>query len=148
MFGWRWKNFIRTLTALAFFSAVCLGVVLPGTCKLSKIDGTRTFYLDSASSQSLQKTELSFCDIFRVRGESVRFSTPHGQSSEQIAKELAERLDGEICFSEAACGTVSYYGYAPNLGEGILLYGKRVNLHIAVGEEECAVGCPIIFGGF
>ena len=148
MFGWKWKNFIGTLAAAAFAAAICFGIAAANICKLSAIDGARTYYLDSSSSQSLQKDELIFQDLFRVRGESVRFTRPDGVSAETLARQTAETLGGEILFTENACGTVSYYGYAPKLGESICLYGKQVNFHIAVGGAECAVGRPIIFGGF
>ena len=34
------------------------------------------------------------------------------------------------------------------LGEGVLLRGVRVNLHIAVSGSRTAAGTPVIFGGF
>ena len=43
---------------------------------------------------------------------------------------------------------VSYYCRSPLLGEGILLNGERVNLHIAAGGGQTAAGTPLIFGGF
>lgn len=64
------------------------------------------------------------------------------------ADELRERFQAEVLFCETACGIVNEYCYSPLLGEGILLNGYTVNLHIARGEGYTAVGTPLIFGGF
>ena len=141
-------NFINLSLALVFSLACLFCVKAAHISKLSFLSGERTYYLDSASSQSLIKTELTAWDLFRVQGESVCFTIK--EETEAFARSLVERLDGEIRFTEALDGTVSYYAYIPKWGRGISLYGKQVNLHIAVSEESnaCKVGTPIIFGGF
>ncbi len=76
-----------------------------------------------------------------VRGESVRYG---GDKKE----ELIARFHAEILFTESAAGVVNYYCRSPFLGEGVVLMGQNVNLHIAVSEAQTAVGTPLIFGGF
>lgn len=143
---YRTKNCIKT--ALALLICVLFGVFLfaGNAVKLSKTEGERTFYLNSASSQSLIKTELILSDLTRIRGESVAFL--HEQNAEELAKEIFDRYGAKILFTESAGGVTSYYGYAAGLGEPISLQGQRINLHVAVSKERCAVGTPIIFGGF
>ena len=142
------KNFITLSLALAFSFGCFLCVKTAHVSRLSFLQGERAYYLDSASSQSLIKTELTAWDLFRVQGESVCFTIK--EETDNFARSLVERLDGEIRFTEALDGTVSYYAYIPKWGQGITLYGKQVNLHIAVSvdEKQCKVGTPIIFGGF
>lgn len=142
------KNFITLTLAVAFALATCFIVKAAHISRLSSIPGERAYYLDSASSQSLIKTELSFADIFRVRGESVCFACT--EEKEAFARALIEEYGGTLLFTEEACGVQSYYAYVPAWGQGVALYGKQVNLHIAVSLEDnrCAVGIPIIFGGF
>ena len=141
-------NFIKLTLALAFALTLCFGVKTAHISKLSALQGERAYYLDSASSQSLIKKELTPLEIFRVKGESVCFTLM--QEKEAFARSLVEDYGGKILFTEGVSGTVSYYAYVPAWGQGITLYGKRINLHIAISEEEgrCAVGTPIIFGGF
>lgn len=124
-----------------------MGVRAYHITRLSSLQGERVFYLDSASSQGLRKTQLSFLDIPRVKGECVRMDL-QGKDGGRYALNMISSFDGELVFMEEACGRTSYYAYAQGLGEGIWLYGKKVNLHVAVGEEECVVGTPIIFDGF
>lgn len=76
-----------------------------------------------------------------VAGESARFT---GDVSEELL--LAYRA--RVLFCEEADGVCSYYCYSPLLGEGILLNGVRVNLHIAAGKGQTAAGTPVIFGGW
>ena len=76
-----------------------------------------------------------------VAGESARFQ---GDVSEELL--LAYRA--RVLFCEEADGVRSYYCYSPLLGEGILLNGVRVNLHIAAGKGQTAAGTPVIFGGW
>lgn len=76
-----------------------------------------------------------------VRGESAVFQ---GDCAEELLKAYRAR----VLFIEKAAGTVSYYCHSPLLGEGLLLNGKRVNLHIAAGRGQTAAGTPLLFGGF
>ena len=151
------QNFIKLSLALIFAIGAFFCVKAAHISKLSFLPGERAYYLDSASSQSLIKTKLTAWDLFRVKGESVSFTLnlteetgekEETEAKEDFARALVSRYGGEILFKEEVCGTVSYYAYIPTWGQGITLYGKQVNLHIAVSESQCKVGTPIIFGGF
>lgn len=146
------KNFIKLTLAVAFSLACLFCVKSAHLSRLSFLQGERAYYLDSLSSQSLVKTKLTAWDLFRVQGESVCFEIKEekGEKGEKeaFARSLVAKLDGEILFIEEIAGTRSYYAYVPKWGQGITLYGKQVNLHIALSEENCKVGTPIIFGGF
>ena len=76
-----------------------------------------------------------------VRGESAVFQ---GDRAEDLLRAYRAR----VLFIEEAAGTVSYYCHSPLLGEGLLLNGERVNLHIAAGRGQTAAGTPLLFGGF
>ncbi len=141
------KNCICLLFAIVFCLLTCVGVRAYHTARFAHLEGERVFYLDSASSQGLRKTELSFWDIPRVKGECVRMQFTE-EDGDKYAMSLLSSFNGEVLFIEEVCGRVSYYAYAEGLGEGIWLYGKKVNLHVAVGEGVCVVGTPIIFDGF
>ena len=135
------------LGAIALSSSVLLGIKLANTTAFSDIQGDRTFYLYSDSSQALQTQTLRLDELDNVCGESVRFSVVEGER-DMLAESIAKRYGARILFQEEACGVTSYYCYAPKLLGGVMLAGEKVNLHIAVGEEQAAVGSPIIFGGF
>lgn len=145
------KNFIKLTLALVFSLACFFCVKAANVSRLSFLSGERAYYLDSASSQSLIKTDLTAWDLFRVQGESVCFTINEEKEEKgAFVRSLVERCGGEILFIEEIAGTLSYYAYVPKWGQGITLYGKQVNLHIAVSvdEKQCKVGTPIIFGGF
>ena len=142
----RFLQFFKLIVSVAFATAVCFALKATNISKLSALSGERTFYLHSASSQALIKTNLSFSDIFRVRGESVTFSLP--KAEKDFVQELLNGYGAELMDIESACGVTSYYAFVPTWSEWVQREGKRVNLHIAVEGERCAVGTPIIFGGF
>ena len=144
------NNFIKLALAVAFSLAFCFCVKAAHLSRLSFLHGERTYYLDSASSQSLTKSKLVAWDIFRVQGESVCFTIEEREEKECFARSLVERLGGAILFIEEMDNTISFYAYIPTWGRGIALYGQQVNLHIAVAKENngCTIGTPIIFGGF
>lgn len=110
--------------------------------------GEKEYYLFSASSQAERKKTLSVGDLFAVRGESAVYVADSGRDSASIAKEIRERYAAEILFTETVGDTVSYYCHSSGLGEGIILNGCLINLHIAVRTDSVAVGTPIIFGGY
>ena len=141
------KNLIKTALSLAlalvfvvFSRALCVS-------RFSKIEGERTFYLYSASSQALQKDSLAFWDIFSVKGESVRFACK-GEQAQEIAERIVKMYGATTVYTEEACGVQSFYAYAGNGWESVCVNGERVNLHIAVNGDYCTVGTPIVFGGF
>ena len=68
--------------------------------------------------------------------------------SEDIASAIAEEFDAKIVLVETCAGVTSYYCYTPRWQDTILIEGQPINLHVAVSNERCAVGAPIIFGGF
>lgn len=57
-------------------------------------------------------------------------------------------MDAKVVFIEKVKGVVSYYCYSPCVKYKKLLYGKVVNLHVAVAESQVTVGAPIIYGSF
>jgi len=149
MFFSKCKRAICTLLSIA----VCLSAFVvfqsAKVCRLSAIQGQRTFYLYSLSSQATQKQTLKFSDLFRVQGESVRFDFSDTDDKKQaLVQEILQTYRAELVVKEEILGTVSYYAYAPTLFNGVYVNGKKVNLHIAIGETQVAVGTPIIFGGF
>ena len=139
----RLKRALVSLAAVGICLAVVLGVYVMNACKLRMLSGERTFYLDSSSSQGLRKESISLIDLPRVRGESVRFSC---QEDEVLS--IIRACGGKVEFVEEVCGITSYYCTTDEWESGILLNGKKINLHIAFSNGQCVVGVPIIFDGF
>lgn len=141
------KGFLKTAGALLASLAAAACVWVLHFSAFPEGDGN-VWYLYSASSQAEIKEALSPGDLFRTTGESAVFFPDAGESAEELAKRLCDRYGAKILFSEEAGGTVSHYCYSPKLREGILLCGKKVNLHIAVRADSVALGTPVIFGGY
>ncbi len=151
MFVYRLKKFIRAALALAVALFVCVAVKTANVSKLSALEGERTFFLNSASSQGLMKTELAFSELGKVTGEFVVLAVNKGDRyalSEEIARFMAEKFDAKILLQETTADVISYYCYTPRWQENIFVRGYVVNLHIAVSKDRVVVGTPIIFGGF
>ena len=143
----RFYRFLSAIISLVLVVVAGLGLYASRVCKLEALKGERVFYLDSASSQGLRKEELGLFDFVRVEGESVRFARD-GETEEALVEEIKTLYGAEVLFCESAAGVTSYYCYTNEWTNGIPLNGVKVNLHIAVSETACAVGTPIIFGGF
>ena len=139
------KNLIKTTLSLAialvfvvFSRALCVS-------RFSKIEGERTFYLYSASSQAVIKDRLRFADLFFVKGESVEFAC---EGEEESLQKLLDIYQAKIVFLEETDGVRSYYCATTKWSDGVFLEGEFVNLHIAFRDSRCVVGAPLIFGGF
>ena len=145
------------------FLYACLAIIIGMSCcalmkvlyfiRLYDIQGERIYFLGSSSSQALQKSSLSFLDITSVKGECVYTTTDaytRGRclSKEEIAREIVDKYAAEILFMEEVDGVSSYYAYTDAWADGVYIYGKKVNLHVAVGAKTLSVGSPIIFGGY
>ena len=145
MFFIRLKNFTVTVLALALSFFVLFVIQGLQISRFSWIEGERSFYLKSPSSQAVIKKQLSLWECFEIKGESVRFLC---EDREKTLSEILQSYDAEILFGESADGSISYYCITPQWLDGVHINGKFVNLHIAFNGEYCVVGAPIIFGGF
>ena len=147
IFGWKCIRAIAVGLSVATAIGVATLARSTGLCRFSKIDGARTFYLYTASSQALQKDTLTFWESFSVKGESVRFACK-GEQAQAIAERIVKAYGATVVYTEEACGVQSFYAYVGNGWESVCVNGERVNLHIAVNGDNCTVGTPIVFGGF
>ncbi len=104
--------------------------------------GYEVYYGDSSSCLMKRTDEPLFTKLAGgVTGESARYA---GDRYEEIKA----RFHARLLFEEETGGVKNYYLYSPDLGGGVMIEGYLVNLHIALGAEETAVGTPLIFGGY
>lgn len=149
MFIHRLKIFLFTVLAVIFSLLIGCGIKVVNLSRLSSLQGDRTFFLDSASSQGLMKKQLSLVDLSRVKGESISFFIDVNDGGRYaLSEEIIKSFNAKILFIEETAGVTSYYCYTPLWQDGLLIKGQSVNLHVAVSVDRCTVGTPIIFGGF
>ena len=145
MFYTKLKNFINTLIALFLFALVFFFAQSLQVRCFASLGGRPSFYLYSASSQAMMKEKIEPWEAFFLKGESVVF--PYEDRQKTLEK-ILRTYEAQICFKEEAGGSTSYYCHTLRWTDGIKINGSFINLHIAFQGEYCAVGTPIIFGGF
>ena len=130
-----------TMFAISIFSA---------SPKLN-IDGYATFYSDRSScAERLPQSNLdeemdllfSFFHYEKTKAESVYVS------GECDVDGLLKKYAATLQKTEYVDGVTCYYCYSPRLGGGVNLFGKRINLHVAVAQYGYMVGYPFIYGGY
>ena len=141
----RLKNCIRTVVALLCALLLFAFAQLLRMGRFADVDGERTFYLYSSSSQAAAKESLFIWELFYVQGESVRFACV---DREQTLGEILNKYDAVVCFVESAGESISYYCQTAKWKDGVHVNGALINLHVAFHGDACVVGSPIIFGGF
>ncbi len=150
---YRVKNFICVALSILICLFFAVGVKAVSVTRFADMEGKHVYFLDSASSQGLRKESLSVSDLTRVKGECVfteisAYDRGRCLTNEEIVEEIAHRYGAEILFEEEVDGVVSYYAYTARWQDGLYINGVKINLHIAVGRANLAVGAPIIFDGF
>ena len=145
MFFMRLKNCIVTVVALLTALAVLLCMQSLQVCRFWEIEGKRSFYMRSPSSQAVVKDKIYPWEFFEVEGESVVFTFV---DKGETLQDILGRYGASVRFEEIAGGSHSYYCYTSKWTDGIQIEGEFINLHIAFHWDSCAVGYPIIFGGF
>ena len=127
---------------IVLLAAVCalFAFVMTRLPVFARGEGYEVYYTASSSGQAVRG---SFFEKLKsvTAGESVRYA------GNKVA-EIATDFRAELLFTEEACGVENYYFYSPELGGAVMINGNPVNLHIAYGGEQTAVGTPLIFGGF
>lgn len=145
MLFWRFKTFINTVLATVLATSLLIFTQCLQISRFSGLEGKRAFYLKSPSSQAVVKEKITFWEFFKVEGESVSFVC---EDREKTLKNILQSYGAAVLFQESAGGSVSYYCLTKKWFDGVEINGVFVNLHIAFNGENCAVGAPIIFGGF
>ena len=148
MRAFKGKQFFALCAACLVGLIATLSLRLGCVCKLREIDGRRTFFVYAPSSKACVRTSLSISEMLFVTGECVEKECSSVEVAKAYAKTIVERYRAVVLFEEEIDGIKCLYAYAEGLGNGVTVYGKRVNLHIAVKNNRCAVGTPMIFGGY
>jgi hypothetical protein len=104
-----------------------------------------TFYCGTSSADCKVVTVKSFAAF-----EKLRLKNVCGESTDYKNLDLEsflESVDGKVLFTEEFSDGINYYCSA-DLPYSVNLYGKEINLHIAVRKDTARVASPIIFGGY
>ncbi len=80
-----------------------------------------------------------------VRNGYERVDTTGG---EKKARDVLSVFWARTVKEEQIDGIHIYYAYAPVIGKFETVFGKRVNLMIAVRGEQVAVGSPLLLGSY
>ena len=137
-------KFYAVFTALAAFATLLY------FAKPQLREETETFYYFSASSASgrISATEYDGEGFFGavnylpVKAESA-FTAGECDVEAIFAKYNAKPVKTVVT------GDITdYYCYSTLLRGGMILYGKTVNFHLAVGPYGYSVGTPLIYGGY
>lgn len=145
---WHWKESLTLLLATLLTSALFGGVKSAHALRLSGLEGKHTYYTYSASSQAKMQTQLHGLDVFHLKGESVELSLKSDSNMQALKDSILKRYQAQLVCVEQVGSVTSYYAYTPNFSGGVWVAGKKVNLHIAIKDQACTVGTPLIFGGY
>ncbi len=130
---------------VSIFSCFLVAAIIGLCCHAPLFFGASnyTLYLGNSSSarQIVTSTPVKDKLLYAVKGES-------GEYDGNCYEQLKEKFQARLLFCEEACGVKNYYLYSSRLGEGVVVNGQKINLHIAVKAEKTAVGTPLIFGGY
>ena len=99
------------------------------------------------STNSINGTDLGFCYMNNepspsTIGESVVCNNLELSSA-------IKTLNATILKKEhLSCGTVVLYAFSPLINKSVELNNSKVNLQIAIKENEIIIGWPLILGSF
>ncbi len=145
MFFYSVKQTLKTLAAVGL-SVFCAALVWTvGKFSFPRNAVKEEYYLYSPSSQAERTLSLQAEDLLFLEGISYEYETADGET---FAQEMIRSFRAVVLETETLDGVTSYYCYSPRLGSGTVLFGCKINLHIAVKGDLVKAGSPIIFGGY
>lgn len=137
-----------------FKKILCLLMVAMVFCSIGVINSKPVFlgkaerfelYVGSNSSTAeivcVDASDYSF--IKDVKGESFKTSDKNFN-----VESFFDEYKADLVFVEEVNGVRSYYGYSTKIRYGKIINGKRINVHVAIAQNEITVGTPIIYGSF
>ncbi len=104
-----------------------------------------TLYVQSNSSNCVFRRVNSFGYLFNVNvfGESCKV-----EKSAFILDDFLDKFSAQIVLVEEVDGLTSYYAYSKDIRYLQVINGKKVNLHVAVGENTVTLATPVVYGSF
>lgn len=143
------RNFFKTFFAVLLSIILFLFVAILTTTAFP-FEGQKEYYLSSASSQSLIKSEISLTDLLLLRGESVRFTVEYEteKAKQTYLNDILTKYKAKVLKVENYEDGISYYCYSAKLKRGVNLDGVTINLHVVIKEDGITLGTPLIFGGY
>lgn len=103
-----------------------------------------TVYYGSNSS-TCKERKYDFCALLESNKTGERFICAVDEIN---LEEFSRDFKAETVFIEEIAEGTSYYAYSKKIPYYKIIYGKKVNLHIFLGKENCVIGTPLIFGSF
>lgn len=101
-----------------------------------------------------QKDNSSSAQIIKVEKENLwLYPLRYGEAC-VVKKEGFDKAEFFLSFNATLIMTeeidtgVNYYAYSPKVKYCKEINGKKVNLHLFVGEQEVKMGSPLIFGSY
>ena len=138
---------LKRLTVLFLCALTLIGCWWVNSNELfDGLNGITTELYEHKNSSSAQISLASHLDY--------RFSTnKYGEACVVDRKDfcLAEFLsdfNASLIFTERLSHGVSYYAYSPQIKYSKNINGKKINIHVFVGDQNVKVASPIIFGSY
>ncbi len=134
-------------TAVAF--AICFVLLI------SWGENNKPVFFDYADSYEVyRESNSSSAKMLNAGALEIMFMSGKTGESCQISIEgfdvdrFLEDFNAEVCFVEKTATTLSYYAYSKRIPYRQTVRGKKVNLHVCIGESVVTLGSPIIYGSF
>ena len=135
-----WKK-LGIIFAVSFlFGAAAFNYLKPTFYGYSK-----EFTVYDGFSSSVRSKTVGEGDFPLVNACGESFTVNNGEITTQ---QIIDEYSGTLVFTEKTEQGESFYAYSEKIATYVKIFGKKVNLHIFVGNEITVVGSPIIFGSF
>ncbi len=136
------RKIILAFTLLLFVCALYDG----GGAVFADAEGVFTVCAGESSSSKMECVDkeayIALAKSKTLGGQSVSFSDT------EYMNKIVAKLRAKKLFCESAGDIVTEYYYTPRIRNFVVIKGRKVNLQIAYGKENCCVGTPVIFGGY
>lgn len=98
-----------------------------------------------SNSSNCKERKYDFCALLEPNKTGERFICAIDEIN---VEEFFSEFKAEPIFSEEITEGISYYAYSKKIPYYKIVCGKKINLHIFLGKENCVIGTPLIFGSF
>lgn len=134
---------ITTLIFIWFFSFYAINV--PKVNLPYKISTAEIYFSGGSSSKIITVNANSLNFMLGKKGEAYVISESVSE------EEILERLKATKIFVEQTEFGKSVYAYSKEIDYSIILYGRKINVHLhfsSTEDEKIKIGFPLIFGSF
>ena len=129
--------------------ALCLTICwwINGKPIFNNVKGVKLFEIYQRSNSS--SAQIQLVDALEYKLATNKYGEACVVEKQGFnVQDFFNQVNANVVFVEKSAYGTSYYGFSNKIKYSKKIYGKKINIHVFVGESQVKIASPMIFGSY